>query len=153
MREPVFVLVGKLVKYPENEFMRLVPSRVRLQPLDDCSRAWMNAPNHAFEGFRSILGIAPEHGERNVSLDTFRERLPFVSDGEFVDEVIEGGAEVVQTVPDNGGEFGRHGLEDLDYEQLVAALKVSIMDQSVRLAFEPDGGFALKALHVVERPI
>jgi hypothetical protein len=126
---------------------------VRLQFLDNCLRFWMDAPDHALEFLRRLLAVYSKNGERNISLDALRERLSLIGDGKFVGKVIESRAEIVQAVSGNEGKFRRHGFKGFDYKQLVDALNVHMVDQAVRLAFEPDSGFTFKALQVVERPI
>lgn len=45
VRRSMFVYVAKLMQLPEGIRRELIPSVVRLQPLDDCLRSWMDAPD------------------------------------------------------------------------------------------------------------
>jgi hypothetical protein len=147
----VLVLDRKVVKYRE-DMVRCVPlpSLVGLQFLDDCLRLWVDAPDFvtAFVGSHSPIG---EDGKLHSFSDLLGERST-VADGERVRKVVESGAEVVQAVSSDDGEFRRKLLKEFDYHHLLASLGVEIMDESVRLCFEPTSGFGFKAVQVVERP-
>lgn len=67
VRQAVLILDGKLVELPERIVGGPLPSIVRLQVLDDCLRAWMDAPEHVVE-FTWIL--LDEDGRPRIALDT-----------------------------------------------------------------------------------
>lgn len=81
--QPVFVFNGELVELPERIVRELLPSVVRLQLLNDFLRARINASEHAVQFFHSPVGFGGKDGESGFSLDTTRQWLLFICDGEF----------------------------------------------------------------------
>lgn len=151
--ESVLVLDRKLVKYPEKATESVIPSLVRLQFLDECLRVWVDAPDLLTTLVGSHSPVA-ENGELQLLSAAFGQRVDAdVGDGEFVDEVVERGAEVVQEVPDSEREGGRYGFSQFDYEQLLAGLEVEIVDKAIRVFFKPGPDIRLEALQVLDGPI
>ncbi len=130
----------------------LVPSVVRLQTLDDCLRLWVDAPDF-ITAFPGIHGPVDKDRELRLSEFVGQRADVEVRNSQFVDEVVERGAEVMETVANNGGESRRHGFEEFEHKQLLAALRVEIGEETVGASFEPDSGFGFEALQVVERSI
>lgn len=153
--ESVLVFDRKIVKYREDVRSRVlskVPSSVRLQFLDDCLRSWVDAPDcvTAFSGVHRPVGEDREFRSPEVARQRANVQVP---DSQLVNEVVQGGAKVVQTISGDSGELRRYRLQEFDYHQLLASLEVEIMEEVVRLSLEPSSGFFFKALQVIERPI
>lgn len=150
--QPMLVHVVKLVKPPE--WIGLGEpntSCVRLQPLDDCLGAWVDAPEHLVEFRRVLLDLDRKTGVR-FDLAGYRSSL-VTGDGEFENEVVEGAAEVVEAVPDDEAEFGGRRVEHFDAKDLLAAINIGFGPGSVRAFFDPGSNFGFKAVQVVERPV
>lgn len=149
VRQPVLVLDGKLVELPKGVVGGPVPSVVRLQPLDNCFRAWVDAPKHVIEFGRILF---EEGWEPRFSFDAARHWPALAGDGEFKDEVVEGGTQVVDTVADDEAKFiGGRRLENFDPKELLGAINIGFTPSSVRAFFSPSVQFGFKALQVVER--
>jgi hypothetical protein len=153
MRQPVLVAVGEHAKNPEGAGRsKLIPSVVWLQSLDDCPGVGMDAPDHAFT-LVVEFGLGLEDRERGFPFDVARQRFPGVGDGEFVSEVVEGASEVVEAVPDDGGEHDGRGREDFGPDQLAAALDIRLGPNSTRIALTPDSLLRLYGLQVFGGPV
>jgi hypothetical protein len=136
----MFVHVVKLVELPERIGRELIPSVVRLQTLDEYLRVWMDAPDFvaAFQPPRSTFGqrVDAEVGER-----------------EFVDEVIEGRAEIMEAIPDDETKLLRDGFREFEVDELLAALSVEMTNVSVRFSLSPLTNLRLKSVQVIGGPI
>jgi len=109
----------------------------------------MDAPNPGLTLIvKPRLGL--EDGECGFVGDALRELGSFVGDGEFVGKVVEGASEVVETIPDDGGERDRWGFEDLGPDELAAALDVRLGPHSTRIALTPDSLLRLYAIQVFD---
>lgn len=151
VRQPVLVDIGKLVELPKGIVPEFLASVVRLQPLDFCLRGWGDAPKHLMK-FTHVL--ARENGELGLPRELAGQRFPRVGDGEFVGEVVEGGAEVVQVVPDDEAKIvSGWGVEDFDPKELLAGINIAFGPSSVRAFFIQNSNFRFKALQMVERPV
>lgn len=153
--QTVLVLDGKLVELPERVVGDvLLPSVVRLQPLDDCLRVWVDAPKHAVQFFEVIVATRAEHRKLGVALGTFGQAPALVCQGQLKSEVVESGAKIVKAVSDDEAEFGGGWLlKDFDPKDLLAALNLGFRPNSIRAFFAPSVQFAFKTLQVVERPV
>jgi hypothetical protein len=152
MGQTVLVLVRKLVKLPQRTAAELPPSVVRLQTLDDCLRGWRDAPDHVLV-FARELGTIAEDRESRLTLDVGRDSPAVMGEGQFVDEVVEGSAEVVDTVPDDEAEFSGWRVEHFKPSELVEVINIEVRPSSVRAFISPGSHFGFKALQVVERPV
>lgn len=154
VRQTVLVLVGKPVELPEGIVDgTLLPSIVRLQPLDDCFRVWSDAPKHAVEFFQVTVATGGEDRKSRISLDALGYPPLFVNNGEFEGEIVEGGTKVMEAVSNHEAEFvGGRWLEDFGPKELLGAISIGFTPSSVRAFFEPKIHFGFKALQVVDRP-
>lgn len=151
VRQTVLVLDGKLVELPKGIVGGFLPSVVRLQPLDNCFRVWMDAPKHAIEFFR-VLCL--EDREPGTSLDIARQWRSLICQGQLECEVVEGGTEIVDTVTDDETQFGsRRGLKHFNPKELLGAINIGFGPSSVRVFLAPNAQFGFKALQVVERSV
>jgi hypothetical protein len=65
--------------------------------------------------YKVLVGVGPfveEDREHGVCGDPRWEGIPRVRQGEFVGEVVERGAQIMQSVARYGGELPRHGLQE-----------------------------------------
>jgi hypothetical protein len=151
VRESVLVHVFKLVEPPKRVDLSKLPSRVRLQPLDNCLSAWIDAPKHVVEFARILLD---EDGKPGDAFDVAGHRSSLVTgDGEFKDEVIQGAPEVVEAVSNNKTEFGRRRAEHFDAHNLLRSINIGFGPSSVRAFFDPGINFGFKAVQVIERSL
>ena len=95
----MLVFGRKFVKRPEQIPAPATPSLVRLQFLAECLRFWVDAPD-LLAAFVVGHDLVAKDRELQPSGAIFGQRADVeVGNGEFVDEVVESGAEVVQKSP------------------------------------------------------
>ena len=126
-------------KFVEEEKV-VVPSLVRLQLLDSC-------PHAGSGNFGNLMGPAPS-GIGSAFLRPFPESLagtvdgktsgaqrlaPFVLPGQSPSEVFEDGAHVLKGVSDDDAEKQRRLLENLCPEDVLTAVSVGLVDDSIRI--------------------
>jgi len=124
-----------------------------LQPLDDCLRSWVDAPDLLSAFLHGPFPIAKDREFGSGFVPTGERTAPVFADGEFVGKVVEGRAEVVDAVPGDEAETGGRGLDDFGIDDLLAALGIEFGPEFMRAFFKPGTPFRFKALQVVERPI
>jgi hypothetical protein len=106
MQRPVLVEVVQRCEVLERS---PVFSTVRLHPLDETPSLWTYGTNSVVEvTFRGPS--TPEDRELGFFLDAFRERKPCVGDGEIEGQVVEGAAEVEQTLSDESAPLDQRRL-------------------------------------------
>jgi hypothetical protein len=149
----MLVNVGKAVNEPEGVACTLIPSTVRLQCLDSCLRSWDHPPDFAIAlAPKGVSGFAD--WERGFVGDFLGQRAsPVGSDGEFIGEVVESGAEVVDVISENEGEPSGRLLENLNPDDILASVTLRFVDKAVRVALAPPTPFGVKAFQVLPRPV
>ena len=70
-------------------------------------------------------------------------------DDEIIDEIVEGGAEVVETVADDEAKLCRDWLGEFDVHVLLAALAVGMTDVSACFSLAPLTTFRIKAIQMI----
>jgi hypothetical protein len=148
----MLVRVVKLVELPEGVGRELIPSVVRLQPLDNCLRVWADGPEH-LAAFSRRQGLGTVDREPEFPCKVLGQGVD--ADGgerEFVDEVVEGGAEVVEAVADAETELCRDGLGEFEAKELLAALSVEMTDVSVRFSLSPLANLRVETVQVMGSP-
>jgi hypothetical protein len=151
VRQSMLIHVVKLVEPPKGVgFGEPLPSRVRLQPLDYCLCAWVDAPEHVVEFARILLD---ENGESGVGFNLTGHRPLTKGDGEFKNEVVESAPEVVEAVSNYETEFGGRCVKHFNPHDLLAAVNIGFGPCSVRAFFDPGSTFGFKALQVIERSL
>ena len=158
MGQPMLIEVRKLVEHPEGVRCEVIPSLVRLQPLDVCLREWVDATDlrstsrlkQSRSGSGSSLLVhVPEDGELGTLGDIRGQRVPGVGDGEFEGEVVEGGTEVVKALPNDEAEQGGWRVEDFEPNNALAHLRVEFVDEFIRVSFlKPSENFVFQDLQV-----
>lgn len=152
VRHSMFVHVGKLVELPEGVRRERIPSVVRLQPLDDCLRVRVDAPDSLLAGARTH-GLGAKDGELRVFDELGRGRVAMTGDNEIVDEIVQSGAEVVETVADDETQLCGDWLRESDVHELLAALAVDMTVVSVRLSLSPLTNLSVKSVQVMGGPV
>jgi hypothetical protein len=153
MGQPVLVHVGKLVELPEGVAPEPLPSIVGLQPLDVCLRSWVDAPDFVSAFPRRHLPIT-EDGKFQAPGAAFGQGVDSnVGEREFVDEVVEGGSEVVDAVSDDEAKVGGRLLQHFEPRELVEFINIELRPNSVRAFLGPGFHFGFKVLQVMERPV
>src|SRR5215208_4696886 len=147
-----FVLNSKFVELPKGVIGGSLPSVVRLQPLDNCFRVWMDALKHVIEFCRVLCG---EGRESRLPLDIAQQWRSLVGQGKFEGEVVERGTKVVYTVADDDAKFGSgRRYADFDPKEFLRAINiVGFTPSLVRVFLAPGVKFLFKALQVVARPV
>lgn len=84
------------------------------------------------------MAAAPERGVPGV-------------DDELVDEVFEGGAEVVRELADDHAEADRWLPELLDPVDVLRGIRLELADEFDRIAFEEGGGLLVEYVQVLFR--
>jgi hypothetical protein len=153
MRRSMFVHVVKLTKHPEGVRRVLIPSIVRLQSLDDCLRSWIDVPDFVTAFALRPFSVAKDR-ELGSSIEGVRQgATSLMPDSEFVGEIVEGRAEVVEAVPDDEAEACRDWFGEFDVSELLAALTVDMTDVSVSMSLSPLTNLRVKSVQVVGGPI
>ena len=152
VRRSMLVHVGKLVQHPEGVRRELIPSIVRLQSLDDCLRSWVDAPDFVATFPHQPVLVAKDGKLRPPIEGVGQGAASVVRDREFVGEVVERGAEVVETVADDEAELWRDWIGESDVHELLAALTVDMTVVSVRVSVSPLTNLRLKTVQVAGGP-
>lgn len=153
----VLIPVGQLIQLPEwMEECRIIPSIVRLQLLDDCLHLRGDSLETTFASGCEPMFIEADRKRRNF-LDLLGQRTSvIVNQGKLVNDVVEGGAQVLQTIPDDQGEFSGWLPQGLNVDDVVAAidaLRVELSEDTIGAFFDPPSDFGFKALQVMECPV
>lgn len=165
MNEAVLVDVRQFPENPEVMGAILVPSVIRLQPLDFCLRQWVNAsdlaeiapvvPNIEPAGRLPLPVFIPNDWELRDTLVLLANRLslPFrIRDGEFKGEMIEDAAQILDAITDKEPEGVEGRGVDVDlYKEITGALRVRLGD-GLTFNLVSVVGLPLKLLQVVIRP-
>ncbi len=160
---PVPVKAGEFVEDSERVPPYVVPAVVRLQTLDKClcpRRHVRNSDKPASTG-RLAGPPVPLEVDGGVGRDgesgTGR-RLPILiplgkpAYSELPNEVVEGGAHVLQTVPDNKAPNSRRVLDDMNRVDKLSSVRLSIAGNSVRLTVPEGLDFVLEDRQVLVCP-
>jgi hypothetical protein len=151
VEQPMLVEIRKPVEHPEGVRFEVIPSFVRLQALDNCLRSWGDAPDSLLAR-ASTHGFGAKDGEFGV-LDEFGGgRVSMPSDNEFVNEVVESGAEVMQDLSNDETKQRGWVVEDFEPNLILANLRLEFVDEFVRVSVEPSVNLGFQALQVMERP-
>ena len=153
VRHSMLIHIGKLVELPQGVRRELISSIVRLHPLNDCLRFWIEAPDFP-PMLSGVHDSIPKDQELKSSGEAFGQRVNAdVGESEIVDEVVEGGAEVVETVADNEAKLCRDWLGEFDVHELLTAFTIDMTDVSVRFSLSPLTNFRVKAVQVMGGPV
>jgi hypothetical protein len=120
-KHPVFVENVKLVKFPEV----IVPSTVRLQGINEGYQCGLHSLYFS-GGFGFVLGMSLA----NRKVGRFARRTP-TNLNQLPSQVVEGGTQVVNGVPDDRGDDFRDLLSDLDPVDLLCGLRIELDPVSV----------------------
>lgn len=130
----MLVLDGKLIELPQGIVGKSLPSIVRLQPLDNCLCAWVNAPKHTVEFFQAVVATRAEDRKGRIALNTLGHSPLLVGNGKLEGEVIESVAEVLEAIADNEAEFGNgRRLEEFDPKDILRAIAIAFGPSSIRV--------------------
>ncbi len=149
MQKSVPVGPSKRAKHPEGVEKESIPSVIRLQSLDDCLCGGRGTPDLG-RLFREKLVSFREYGEGEILLDLFGEQL---REGEGVDEMVEGGPEIVEALAGDQAESSRGRLQEFDPNDLLAAMFLEIDGNEVGMGFDPSSDFGFQLMHVILCPL
>jgi hypothetical protein len=137
---PVFVGVGQLAETP-----RPVASLVRLKRLDGCNMSCVEGLEPTALPMLKALGLVLDR-ELGIPVD-----LAGIQNGKFIDQIIEGGSEIVTKLADQDAQNGRN-LESSFYDELWFAqmLRVTIPlpGNSLSLLLSDDFDLSYKIIEV-----
>lgn len=153
------VYASEFVEEEEGMLVRF-PTLVRLQLLDSCSYLRWHRPDlvHPGSGVVSAGGVsvglleslaAGADGEADGPL----VRLLGAQGGESPSEVFEGASHVLKCVPDDDAQKWRRLLAHLGPEDVLAAVRVWLVGNSVRLSSVKGGKLVTEYFHVVTHPV
>lgn len=80
------------------------------------------------------------------------QSFPGLNDGEVVDDVIEGGSEVVYRVSEDGTPFVLRPLNHFDPEAVLSRIRIVVLHNAIRVSIEEVGNLPLKITDVTLRP-
>jgi hypothetical protein len=150
--QAVLVDARKLMEYPQRMGGEVLSSTVRLQSLDDCPRDWRDAPD-----FAALLvgphGTVAKNGELRSLSDLRRQRGTGVGFREGVGEVVKGGTEIVNAVPDDKPDTGGRLFEYFDPDEFLACLRIRLVGNVIRVSLAPPSVFRFQVLQVMQRPL
>jgi hypothetical protein len=151
VEQAMLVDVREFVKNPQGVTGVVLPSVVRLQPLDFCLCAIRDVPDSplATPKALAILGYRELH-PLGYGL---RKWSSLFSDGKCVNEAVEGGTEVVQTLADDGAKLDRWRVKGIDPESVLASLRVEFDVDAVRVSSQPPLDFDFQTFNVLECPM
>jgi len=146
-QEFVFVCDVETMETPK----RVIPSLVRLGPLDEVHR-FLGRSVYLFRrtGFKSFGkgGFILENEKAGLSGDGVS-----LGSHQLANQQVEGGAEVVDGVTDDEGELGGGTIENFGVDDVLGALQVELNPHSARVSFAPASLFGFQAIQVFARPV
>lgn len=149
VQNTVSVYAGKFVEMPEPMISRRSPDLERLQPLDTCPVFSGEVSNLIFRSFSSegIAGIAD--WKRRLAVG----RRLAGEDCKLPREMIEGGSQVLQTISDEKTEGKRRGLSDVNPEDMLAAVRLSLVGDEIRFSLEKRADLSIERFQVLLCPV
>lgn len=138
---PMLINVAKTVESPKVK----IPTLVRLKPLDDCLRRWMDPAEAGFHcglkldfGLHDGKGVMPTGG------------LP-VGDNKLPDEVVKPSTKVVDDVPDFKTPFRRSDGGAVEYPELLTGIDIDVARDRIELGLSEELNFILKNVQFLTR--
>jgi hypothetical protein len=151
--QAMLVNVGKLVNHPQGVRCEIFPSLVRLQLLDDCLRSWVDAPDFVTT-FPFFHRPVPKDGKRQPPSAAIGDGTNVqIRDREFVDEIVQSGADIVDAIANDEGELSGRLLGNVNPDDVLAGIRIRFVDKAVWLSFAPPLPFGVKAYQVLPRPL
>lgn len=134
----MLVRVPKVLQDRERVAWRIVPSFVRLLPIDESDGVISESSEHSGPSLRPGYRLLDEV----IACECDRElvvyaRSGIVSDDELPDELVESGADVMDVVADEGAQFDGRWLPDPDAENGPTGFRLVIVDEFVGLVLAP----------------
>ena len=154
----MFVMVRKFVKKPEGvQIRRPVRSVVRLQGLDDCLSVVGEVFDFGQPASSSWLATPPVNLEINIPIKENGElgslHAPSIFDTGNRDEMVESGAEIIDTVSDDRPPLRWGWLNDPYTNDHLIRIYLEIEDVSVSVRVKELLGLPLQRLKVFGRPL
>ncbi len=78
--------------------------------------------------------------------------LPLVGDDGVTDDVVQGGSKVVNTIANDGADFGRDILSDLSFEDFLSGFLIHLSDDAVGVSLIESVDSRLKIVDVLVGP-
>jgi hypothetical protein len=147
--DSVLVGVVNVMKQPQEVGYRLVPSAVRLEPLDECyvtRREILGKPESSFSAPIVITGGGDGEGQLIVGHRGLEQR-------QLPNQLIKGGPQVVRDIPDDYAPLLRRVGENVSPEDALVGLTVVIRHNSVRLIVSEALHSLLEGFEVRVRPV
>lgn len=165
VQDTVFITVIEVVEQIKGmEVRRPIRSVVRLQPLDDCLHARINAGDLTSAGIAPMRGSLPLCGlewSQEVVISVAEDRelapggvFPAVLEDQLPNEVIQGRPGIVQAVADDQGQPDRRLTQHLRSHDVLMGLTVELNDQVARARWlQERNHLAPHRLEVFFRPL
>jgi hypothetical protein len=140
----------RIVEFPDERKegrQLMVPSLVRLRSLDSCLRVSAQIREPTFP-------LADETGlcvaDRELQITKVRGRIrSAIPDSNAIDEVIEGGSKIMNTVPRNQTPtFKRGRFIDINANGVAATVQVAFLGENIRLSINPRLQFGLESVEM-----
>ena len=149
---PVLVPVRETVE--DEEGVSLVPSIVRLKPLEDCDIVGVHTSSHPLPPLKRLFaGIGGKWIIR-------KDREPRVTVGfvsvcvdELPCEVVKGRTEVVADFSDNDAPFDRRVVSNPHIHDIIVRLTVEVFPEFIRATPQESLHGTIKGLHVLVCPV
>ena len=150
------IYAGKLVE----DVKFVAPSLVRLQLLDSCPHRNAGDFGDLVRPATGAEGTGPFVGVPEVALDAVDGEArggaigfaPFVLPGQTPSEVFQTRTHILKGVPDDRAQERRRLLENLHLEDVLAAVRVDLVGDSVRISGVEGGKFVAQNFQVLVRP-
>jgi len=162
MESAVLVDIAKVVQFPKGVEFVALPAVIRLQPLNDGLRSWVDcpylpetAPSYRATSFITprVKGLGFKNGELGIAQNS---RVGGLGSRELIGQVVEGGPQVVQDVSENQAElrwwfsvYPENGGDD----DITATLSLNLTVKSVRASVNVRGNFVFENLQVLLSPV
>jgi hypothetical protein len=150
--QAVLVDIREFVKNPQGVTGGVIwPSIVWLQPLDFCLCAIRDVPDSPLATPKALAILG--HRELHLPSDVLGKRMSLFSNSKRINEAVEGGTEVVQTLADDETKLDRWRVKGVDPESVLASLRVEFDVDAIRIASQPPLDFDFQAFNVLECPM
>lgn len=124
---------------------RLATSIVRLQLLDSCLLARPEQPDSLSSVIAELAQIREDRKHDNPLLP-IGQSASLPESSKLIGEVVQGGAEIVNTVSDNQPPIRIGGREVVDIERVTEGFEVSFIGDFVRIFLKESGDLRLEQL-------
>jgi hypothetical protein len=146
LNDPVFVGVVNVVESPQGMRFRLIPSTIRLQPLDECFLTRREVLNEC----ASVVPILITNRENREG--RFVVGRAGLEECQLPNELVEGRTQVVGDFPDDDAPLLGRGSVNLSPQDALVCLSIVVREDSVGFSLKEPLNLLLKGFEVHTRP-